>query len=50
MKLKVSDIDLMLDIILDYYNYWEKEDCEEWYGKVEALRDKLDTILYINKK
>ena len=45
MKLRKSDIDLMLDIILDYHHYFERADNPTWYDKVESLRDKLDNIL-----
>ena len=34
MKLRMSDIDLMLDIILDYYNHFERDDNPQWYDKV----------------
>lgn len=45
MKIKLSDINLMLDIIFDYTQYFEREDNEQWYDKVESLRDKLYNIL-----
>lgn len=45
MKLRKSDIDLMLDIILDYHNYFEKSDNPTWYDEVESLKNKLYNIL-----
>lgn len=45
MKIKLSDINLMLDIIFDYTQYFEREDNEQWYDKVESLRNKLYNIL-----
>lgn len=45
MKIKLSDISLMLDIIFDYTQYFEREDNEKWYDEVESLRDKLYNIL-----
>lgn len=45
MKIKLSDINLMLDIIFDYTQYFEREDNEKWYDEVESLRNKLYNIL-----
>lgn len=45
MKIKLSDISLMLDIIFDYTQYFEREDNEKWYDEVESLRNKLYNIL-----
>lgn len=51
MKIKLSDINLMLDIIFDYTQYFEREDNEQWYDEVESLRDKLYNIVeYQNNK
>ena len=44
MKIRFSDIDLMLDIIMDYQNHFSREDNEEWYDEVEALRCRLEKI------
>lgn len=44
MKIRFSDIDLMLDVIMDYHYHFSREDNEEWYDKVEALRDRLYEI------
>lgn len=49
MKIKLSDINLMLDIIFDYRQYFEREDNEEWYNEVESLRDRLYNIVESQK-
>lgn len=48
MKLRKSDIYLMLEVISDYYNHFEREDNPSWYDKVEGLYQRLDNI-YKNK-
>lgn len=49
MKIKLSDISLMLDIIFDYTQYFEREDNEKWYDEVESLRDRLYNIVESQK-
>ena len=50
MKIRFSDIDLMLDIIMDYQNHFSREDNEEWHDEVEALRDRLYEIWLLKNK
>ena len=50
MKIRFSDIDLILDIIMDYQNHFSREDNEEWYDEVEALRDRLENIWWQKNK
>lgn len=50
MKIKFSDIDLMLDVISDYFFHFDREDNEEWYDKVAGLRDRLDDIWEVQNK
>ena len=50
MKIRFSDIDLMLDIIMDYHYHFSREDNEEWYDKVEALRERLENIWWQKNK
>ena len=45
MKLKLSDINLMLDIISEYQDCFEREFNEEWHDEVESLRDRLLNIM-----
>ena len=46
MKIKKSDLDFMLDIILCYQEYFERDDNEEFYDEVEELYDKIYNLLY----
>ena len=50
MKLKLSDINLMLDIIFDYKQYFERKDNEVWYDEVDKLENKLINIVKSNSK
>ena len=50
MKIRFSDIDLILDIIMDYQNQFSREDNEEWHDEVEALRDRLYEIWLLKNK
>ena len=50
MKVKLSDINLMLDIIFDYKQYFERKDNEVWYDEVDKLENKLINIVNSNSK
>ena len=45
MKLKLSDINLMLDIISEYQDCFDRECNEEWHDIVEGLKDRLLNIV-----
>lgn len=56
MKIRKSDIETMIEIIMDYRNYLSEMDmeddyCKAWKDKVDKLDDRLwDIINNKNKK
>lgn len=41
MKILKSDLEMMIQVILDYQEWLVDSDCKEWYEEVNGLYDRI---------